>query len=180
MAVQESILLEVASRTLLVSPGASLAEVAAAAGVSRTTLHSRFATRQDLLVALAHDAMDLLEQAYQAAGLDQGPVREALRRVVEATLPLGPRIAFLLRERSLDVDPELNARYQVLDQPLVDLVERGRTTGELRSDVPGWWLVDSIVGTVFAAWEAIADGRLAPRDAPDLVLTSMLDGAAAR
>lgn len=180
MTVRESTLLDAASRALLVSPGASLGEVAAAAGVSRTTLHSRFATRQDLLVALAHDAMDLLGQAYAAARLDEGPVRDALHRVVVGTLPLGPRIAFLLRERSLDDDAELNARYLVVDQPLVDLVERGRTSGELRRDLPAWWLVASILGTIFAAWEAIADGRLAPRDAPDLVLTSMLDGVATR
>ena len=180
MVVQQASLLEVASRVLLVSPGASLGEVAAKAGVSRTTLHSRFATRQDLLVALAHDAMDLVERAYAAARLDEGPVREALGRVVQGTVPLGPRIAFLLRERSLDDDAELNARYAVLDQPLTDLVERGRANGELRADLPAWWLVASILGTVYTAWEAIADGRLAPRDAPDLVLTSMLQGVAAR
>jgi AcrR family transcriptional regulator len=180
MTVQKSAVLDAASRALLVSPGASLGEVAAAAGVSRTTLHSRYATRQDLLVALAHDAMDQVGQAYGAARLTEGPVRDALRRVVVETLPLGPRIAFLLRERSLDGEPEVTARYEVVDQPLVDLVERGRSSGELRADLPTWWLVASILGTVFAAWEAIADGRLAPRDAPDLVLTSMLDGVAAR
>lgn len=180
MVVQEADLLEVASRVWLVSPGASLAEVAAKAGVSRTTLHSRYATRQDLLVALAHDAMGLVERAYAAARLDEGAVREALGRVVRGTVPLGPRIAFLLRERSLDEDAELSARYEVLDQPLTDLVERGRASGELRADLPAWWLVASILGTVYAAWEAIADGRLAPRDASALVLTSMLDGVAAR
>lgn len=173
-------MLEAASRALLESPGASLAEVAAAAGVSRTTLHSRYATRQELLVALAHDAIDLVEQAYVAARLDEGTVRDALRRVVEGTFPLAPRIAFLLRERSLDDDAELNARNEALDRPLHDLVERGQANGELRADLPAWWLVASILGTVYAAWEAIADGRLAPRDAPGLVLTSMLDGVAVR
>lgn len=59
--------MDAAVQALMVSPGASLAEVAAAAGVSRTTLHSRFATRQDLLAALAHDAMDLIERAYAVA-----------------------------------------------------------------------------------------------------------------
>ena len=91
-------MLDAAVTTLLISPGASLAEVAAAAGVSRTTLHSRFATRNDLLAALAHDAMDLLSRAYAAARLEEGDVRDALRRLLTETVPLGPRIGFLLRQ----------------------------------------------------------------------------------
>lgn len=180
MAVQERALLDVATRVLVHDPTASLADVASAAGVSRTTLHARFPTRQALLVALAHEAMDLLATAYDAARLDEGPVREALLRAVEALVPLGPRAEFLLRERSLDDDKELTARYVALDAPLLALVDRGRRGGDLRSDVPAWWLVATVNNTVYGAWEAIADGRLAPRDAPALVLTSVLDGAVPR
>ncbi len=180
MTVQERALLETATRVLVTSPAASLADVAAAAGVSRTTLHARYPTRQALLVALAHEAMDLVEAAYGEARLDEGDVPGALRRVIELTVPLGPRLEFLLRERSLDDVPEVTARTIALDAPLLDLVERGRQRGELRTDLPSWWLVASLTGTVYTAWEAIADGRLAPRDAPGLVLTSVLHGAAPR
>jgi AcrR family transcriptional regulator len=180
MVVQDRALLETATRVLVASPAASLADVATAAGVSRTTLHARYPTRRALLVALAHEAMDLVEAAYREARLDEGDVPGALRRVIELTVPLAPRLEFLLRERSLDDVPELTARYVALDRPLLDLVERGRQRGELRTDLPSWWLVASLTGTVYAAWEAIADGRLAPRDAPGLVLTSVLHGAAPR
>lgn len=74
----------------------------------------------------------------------------------------------------------MTRRYRELDRPLADLVERGRAGGRLRTDLPAWWLVASLQATVYAAWEAITDGRLAPLDAPDLVLTSVLDGAVAR
>lgn len=180
MAVQKRAVMDTAVQVLLVSPAASLADVAAAAGVSRTTLHSWFSTRQALLVALAQEAMDLVEQAYREARLEHGPAREALGRVVELTVPLGSRVEFLLRERSLDNEPEVTARYAELDRPLLRTVERGQRDGELRGDLPAWWLVASLNASVYAAWEAIADGRLAPRDAGGLVLTSTLDGMAPR
>ena len=183
MAVQAKTLLDVATRVLLVDPAASLNDVAKAAGVSRTTLHSRFATRHALLVALAHEAMDLLERAFVDAGIDAASgddVRDPLRRLVELTVPLGPRVEFLLRERSLDTEPEITARYALLDQPVVALLERARTSGQLRADVPTWWMAATLWGGVTTAWEAISDGRLAPRDAPDLVLATVLSGIGTR
>lgn len=180
MAVQKETLLDVATQVLLHSPAASLAEVAAAAGVSRTTLHQRWPTRQDLLVALALAAMDLVRDAYAAARLEEGTAREAVERLVDRLVPLGPRLEFLLRERSLDAVDEVTRRYAELDHPLVVLVERGQDAGELRADLPAWWLVASLTGAVYAAWEAIADGRLAPRDATGLVVTTVLDGMAPR
>ena len=173
-------LLEIATRVLVASPAASLGEVAAAGGVSRTTLHSRFPTRQALLVALAHKAMDLVAAAYEQARTEHGTPREALLRVVELMVPLGPRTEFLLRERSLDDDEGLGARYAVLDAPLLALVERGQRSGELRVDLPAGWVVAALAGTVYTAWEAIAEGRLAPREAPALIVGVVLDGVVPR
>src|SRR5262245_66641957 len=56
-------LLDVVAEVLVADPAASLAEVAAAAGIGRTTLHKHYATRDDLVTAVAHRAMDLWEQA---------------------------------------------------------------------------------------------------------------------
>lgn len=173
-------MLDAAARLLAKDPAASMAQIAAAAGVSRTTLHARYATRHDLLAALAHDAMTSVEAAYRDAALDDPDLRAALGRLVDLLVPLGPQVEFLLRERSLDDDAELTRRYAGLDAPLIEAVDRGRRDGTLRSDLPAWWLAAALTGVVYAAWEAVADGRLAPRDAPGLVLRVVLDGAAAR
>lgn len=181
MSVRDDALLTAATQVLLRQPTASLAEVAAATGVSRTTLYSRYPTRQALLVGLAQAAMDLVEKAYADAGLDDAPVdasdvAASLLRVVERLVPLGERVEFLLRERSLDDEPEITARYAELDRPLIEFVGRAQAAGALRGDQPAWWIVASLSGAVYAAWEAIADGRLAPREAPALVLGTVLDG----
>jgi AcrR family transcriptional regulator len=56
-------LLDVAAEVLVADPAASLAEVAEAAGIGRTTLHKHYATRDDLLLAVGYRAIDLWEQA---------------------------------------------------------------------------------------------------------------------
>ena len=176
MPVRHDALLAGATEVLLRQPTASLAEVAAALGVSRTTLYSRFPTRQALLVALAETALDLVEKALVEARLDDADVPGSLRRAVDLLIPLGPRAEFLLRERSLDGEPELVARYQSVDAPLEEFVARAQRAGRLRADLPAWWIVSSLFGGVGSAWEAIDDGRLAPRDATALVLGTLLSG----
>jgi AcrR family transcriptional regulator len=169
-------LLDVVAATLVADPSASLADIATAAGVSRTTIHNRYPTRQDLLVALALDGMGLVEVACEEARLEEGDPVEALERLVVALLPLGSRLEFLLRERSLDGVAEVEQRYAVLDAPLVALIERMRAAGLVCAGLPTWWVVEAAFGTVYAAWAAIADGRLARRDAPDLVCRTILRG----
>ncbi len=176
MGVSNRTLLDVATVVLVASPSASMGDVAAAAGISRTTLHSRFPSREALLAALAADAMDLVEQAYGEARLEVGAVMDALRRLVALLVPLGPRLDFLLRERSLDDDAAVTVRYSHLERPIVALFERGQLEGVIRADLPPWWLASGATGLVSAAWEAIADGRLAPRDAAGFVVTTLLDG----
>jgi AcrR family transcriptional regulator len=56
-------LLDVAAEVLVADPAASLAEVAEAAGIGRTTLHKHYATRDDLLLAVGYRAIDLWEHA---------------------------------------------------------------------------------------------------------------------
>lgn len=175
-------LLEVATEVLVIDPAASLADVARAAGIGRTTLHKLYPTRHALLVALAHDALDLLEDLYRDAGLgvagDEAPA--ALRRLVVAMVPLGPRVEFLMRERSLDVEPDLLERVDALDEPVRELVRRAQRAGVLRAGLPVEWIVTTLFSLVYAAWELIAAGRLAPVDAPDIVLGTVLDGVRER
>lgn len=177
MVVQNVTLLDVAARTLLANPVASLNDVAVAAGISRTTLHSRFPTREALLVAMAHEAMDMVEVVYAASGLDGGEsIDVVFGRLVDGLMPMGARIELLLRERSLDTDKAITNRYHDLDRPLIGFVARAQSLGELANDVPAWWVASALLGTVYTAWEAVADGRLAPRDAPGLVLRTVVDG----
>lgn len=173
-------MLQTATEVLVADPAASLADVAAAAGIGRTTLHKQYPTRHALFVAIAGEALDLMEDVYGQVGLDGpgGGAPAVLGVLAEALIPLGPRLEFLLRERSLDTEPELLDRLDALDERLRQLVCRAQGVGVLRSDVPDGWVVASFNAQVCMAWELIALGRLAPAGASALVMRTLLDGLA--
>ena len=75
-------LLAAATEVLVAEPGASLSKVALAAGVSRTTLHARFPTRNDLLREVARRAMDVCERTVHEVMLLEGERDGGLERLV--------------------------------------------------------------------------------------------------
>ena len=59
-------------------------------------LHSRYPTRETLLVAMAHEAMDMVERVYSASGLaGSESIDVVFGRLVEGLLPMGARIESL-------------------------------------------------------------------------------------
>lgn len=166
--------LDVAAETLVADPSASLATVAAAAGIGRTTLHKHYATRQDLLVAVAHQALDRALEAASAA--DHADGATALRQLIDALVPVGAQLAFLFRQPSLDGEPEIERRMPELDVPIDAAIEKARSAGVLRTDRPDWWFGSTLFALVYVAWEGVALGRLAPLDATDLVFDTLVNG----
>jgi AcrR family transcriptional regulator len=176
-------LLEVAAEVLVAYPRASLGEVAAAAGVGRTTLHKRYPTREALLLAVAHDSVDRFAEAVAGSGITllapratAADATAALHSLVEALVPLGARLEFLLRQPELDRDPALAARIEQLDAPIEDFVRRAQHAGAVRRDAPVWWVVSTLYALTYSAWDGVARGRLAALDAPDLALRTLLAG----
>lgn len=168
--------LDAAARLLAKDPGASLAEIAAAAGVGRTTVHRHYPTRELLLQALAFDALDAIAEGIGEVRLDAEPPEEALRQLTIALLPLGPRVAWLANERSLTADRAVMADFERVAGPLRQLVERQQALGRFAAHLPAQWVVQVYVAVLSAAWEAVDLGELAPRAAPGLVVETVLRG----
>ncbi|MEU7176119.1 TetR/AcrR family transcriptional regulator [Micromonospora tulbaghiae] len=177
-------ILTAVAQVLVEAPHSSLGEIAEALGISRTTLHRMFATRRDLVAAVALDAIEDLARVYAEIGFgDEAPGGEdvfaALRQLVERMVPLGPKLRFLLSARELHGDETLDRRIDALDAPVLAAIDRARNAGLLRKQLPGWWAMEMLFATVFVAWEQIEAGRLAPLDAPELVLDTWLSGTIA-
>jgi AcrR family transcriptional regulator len=172
------LLLDAATLVLSKDAGASLGEVASVAGVGRTTLHRYFHTREDLVRALVVDALDLVAHAIEDADPGNGPVIDALQRVADTVIPLGPSLRFLAADPAVYAAPELMRRWYVALEPVADAVRRGQADGSIRPELPVTWVVDSFAGAILTAWDSVDEGRLARDDAPRLVLSTLLYGVA--
>jgi AcrR family transcriptional regulator len=170
-------LLDHAVRVLVASPGASLAEVAEAAGIGRTTLHKHFPTRDDLVRAVGLRAVSRWEQAVDAVA--DGPAG-GLRELMTAAIECGPELQFIWRSPTLDADDELIRRYNVVEKKSLAVINRAQALGVITmSGTPDWWLLQSFYALSYTAFEMVHSGHLAPLDAPGLALNTLLHGVGA-
>lgn len=174
----QRLLLDAAGEVLARDPSASLASVAMAARLGRSTLYRYFPTRAQLIHALAMDAVAATAAAIERSELDKGAFEEALARAVAEFIPMGDRFHFLLSQPELVNDAAFRDADRVVTQPLCQLVERGRAAGALRADLPRWWTLRALEALVYAAWAGIREGDLARREAPLVVVETLLAGVA--
>lgn len=162
-------ILEAAAGVLAVSNGASMADVAVAAGISRGTLYRYFPNRESLLRALEAAANEEARIRLAEANLDRVPVDEGLARATRALVTVGEHFIVLLRERR---PPEPN-----FGEPLAALLRRGQAEGDISSDCPAELLVEVLLVLVGVCTRT---GRAIGLGAEDISATALrlfLDGA---
>jgi len=157
---------------------ASMADVAAAAGIGRATLYRYFPTREALLVGLTRAALADLAENVAAAELDSVDVLEGLARLSRAFFRSATRYAALahMRDKYLDKPADLE---QLVLAPVRDLLQRGLDEGELRDDVPLDLHVEVLTGLYEKVIRLVVDGRLGAERASALVTSVFLRGAGA-
>jgi len=166
-------ILDAAMSVLATNPVASLADIATAADVGRSTLHRYFAERSDLLRALARHVHELSNAAIEHAEPDCGPPVEALRRVVACQLDLGPIIPFVFNEPSILADPDLAALLDTGDEAIVDVLNRVSTRGS--AGPPDWprlvfWALLS------AGYDAVKRNSAPRVQIVDAIMASLTEG----
>ncbi len=170
-------ILEAAGRLLAEDGDASMADLAAAAGVGRATLYRYYANREALLAALTAEALDELAGRLADAGLETAGVEEAIGRIVRAVLTVGDRYAVLVRER---VKAEPAAAERAYTEPIRRVFERGIDEGLLRDDVPVDVQLALFSGVLQAGVGLASERRLGHEDAAAAVTHAYLDGARRR
>jgi TetR/AcrR family transcriptional regulator, mexCD-oprJ operon repressor len=168
---------EAAARLLAVRPAASMAEVAAEAGISRATLFRRFPSRAALVEELGRRAVQAYTAAVEAARPEEGPATEALRRLLGQLARLAPGYGLLaLQPLGELVEADLLELGTAADDRVRRLVHRGQEAGEFRVDVPAEWVLSSVTWLVVAAADGVRLGRLASRDVERLLSATVIDG----
>ena len=140
---------------------ASVEDIARAAGLSRQTVYTHFPSRDRLVAAVLDRATDETLAALDAAKLDDGPAREALARLFDASWAVLERYPFVLDVSSVHIsDGEDRDRHAPVVGRLERLFRRGQQVGEFDPSLPVSWLVAATVALGHAAGAEVAAGRM--------------------
>ncbi|GGM48035.1 TetR family transcriptional regulator [Longimycelium tulufanense] len=177
MSASKEEILRAAAHLLPRRPNASMAEVAAAAGISRATLHRIIPSRERLVEELCRMALREALAALDRARPEEGDPADAVRRVVEELLPIADLYAMLSSESQLWEVFEQDEGWVDWGERLVALFRRGQERGRFRVDMSAEWLADALGALLIGAGWAALDGRLADRETRRAVAELLLTGA---
>ncbi|WP_369263699.1 TetR/AcrR family transcriptional regulator [Streptomyces sp. R35] len=131
-------ILEAAEQVFAQDAGASMEQVAEAAGLTRITVHRRFANRQALLEALAVSAKEQLVDAIEEARPDAAPALVALHRVTANVLRVKNTWRFTLSHATAHT-PAAAALWEEINTHTVELLNRAQHEGLLAPDADLEW-----------------------------------------
>ncbi len=173
-------LLQRVANALSANHGASTGEIAAAADVSRATLHRVFGNREELVSTVYGWLLDQCDRVFDESGIDSAPVLEAFDRLVEDSYPIAQSYWMLIAKPELESVPEFREGMEKQDTRLESFFARGQTEGIFRPDLPPRWLAYSLGGQIMSAWYLVDDGHAGAREVPRLVRTAVIEGVLAR
>ncbi|PWV76844.1 DNA-binding transcriptional regulator, AcrR family [Prauserella marina] len=164
-------ILDAAVSVLSKDSTASLGEIAAEAGVGRTTMHRYFPERSDLLTAIGAEALGKVAVATERAKVDEGTAAEALERLALELFDLGDLLMLAFNDPGLTNSPDWETETEA-DQATARLLDRIRVEGgdpELDAD----WLVQVLWSVLYAAWTHTRENGVPRQQALRLCLRTL-------
>jgi len=158
---------------------AGLDEIALAAGVGRATLYRHFKSRAELLVELKLSAGDQLQEVAGPVFASSRPALEKLARIISLMVPLGASLnvsSYFCNPIKNEEDARVSARYEKFMGKVRQLCRDLKAQNAVGKAIPMVWLETSLTSLIFAAWEKVESGDIAPKQAPWLVLETFLSG----
>ncbi|WP_066581640.1 TetR/AcrR family transcriptional regulator [Cellulomonas timonensis] len=169
------LILDAAEACLARDPDASMAEIAAAAGLGRVTVYGHFASRPALVDAVVRRVLAKADAALEAVNLS-GDAAPAFARLVEATWQVTMRSGRLLvaAERALPAETVRQAHSGRLEERVRDFFAAAQEQGAFRRDLSAGWLMTVFHAVLHAAANEIDNGRLDDAEAAATIVRTML------
>ena len=167
-------ILEAAEQVLANDPGASMEQIAERAGLTRTTVHRRFANRQSLMDALAISAKQQLADAIEAGNPDSAPPLVALHRVTANVLRTKNAWRFTLGSPLADTSAAAEI-WDRINARCLDLLTRAQRDGLVHPDADLEWTRQVYYALMSEALQRFPDGEDPDANATDTLATLVID-----
>jgi AcrR family transcriptional regulator len=162
-------ILEAAEGVLSKNPSASMEQIAEAAGVARSTVHRRFATRDALVDALTEWAAQQFADSVEAANPDSTPPIVALYVVTANVLRTKMSWGFAM-SRGVPAGTATARIHEDVSHRCVQLFERCKESGIMRADVDTGWARRVYYSLIEESTRDASD-----RDNPDEMASKIVD-----
>lgn len=159
---------------------ATLADIAAAADVGRSTLQRYFPDREMLVAAVVEHSLHLLDESLKEARIEQGPPLQALRRLVVAMLDVGDHVLFLYGDPRITQAVAARSGPDPASREIARLLRRGQAEGLLDAEVSVEWIEHVLWAHVCAGCMAVSGGTLPRHGASAWVIRTLENGIGAR
>ncbi|MTV37189.1 TetR/AcrR family transcriptional regulator [Duganella radicis] len=161
-------ILDAAAWVLARDPGATIAQIAQNANMSRSTVHRHFPERESLVHALRQRAGDEVLAAYANVGNDLARIR--LLRLAHAFFDRADLL--IAAYVSLSREDQL-VTLDVADPTMRMLIERGHVDGSIDTSLHPAWFQQALWGLLFASWKSAANGSLSRFDAQAVLIRAL-------
>ena len=159
---------------------ATLAQIAAAADVGRSTLHRYFADRAELLTAVDQECQRRFVVATERARPGDGSGLEACHRLCQEYLELGPVLGLIFADNA-SVDPdswsasagEAGRVPSEDDDPFAEAVLRGHRDRTVDPELPVGWAVTALWMLLYSAWLYSSTGQASRREVSVLLVRTV-------
>ncbi|HEX2130850.1 MAG TPA: TetR/AcrR family transcriptional regulator [Actinophytocola sp.] len=165
-------ILDAAVGALVGNASATLADIAAAANVGRTTVHRYFPERSDLIDAVSAHLLERIEAATERAKLDAGTAPEALSRLCQEFFEFGDLFTLCFTVPELMAGPAWEEETDG-DRALLRLVERGHHEGTIDREMEPRWVQQLLWSLLFSGWSHVRDNGVPKHHALSLCLRSL-------
>jgi TetR/AcrR family transcriptional regulator, mexCD-oprJ operon repressor len=167
-------ILDAAQHCLSADPQATIAHIAAAAGVGRVTLYGHFKSRAELVDAVFERVSAQSSKVLDAVDLKGDPAA-ALVRLAMATWQVVHGFDAIRQAAESELPEErIRAHHDLHFRRLDALIGRGQRSGAFRRDVPRHWLVSTCYRVMHGAADDCAAGRIKRDEAGRLVAATLL------
>ncbi|GAB3709281.1 TetR/AcrR family transcriptional regulator [Nocardiopsis nanhaiensis] len=171
-------ILDAAVEVLGENRAAPLSQVAAEAGVARSTLQRYFSERAELVTALRDYTDELANEATERARTTEGTAIEAFSRLASEYFSL--RTIAMLTFADDDPTAEKGDEEECGpgDLALFDLIERGHEDGTIDPRVTPLWAQQLMWSSLYAGWTYVTAARVPAFEAHNLCLMSLVKAVA--